>query len=81
MLQAILFQNKTVMSKIFSNAVMLWSGQVHVCLVLGSQKKVNRTILNILHFKFRTDGELAIKAARWTALKGSLKVFTSFVHF
>ena len=37
LLQAILFQNKSVMSKIFSNAVMLWSGQpVHVCLVLSS---------------------------------------------
>ena len=56
------------MSKIFSKAVRLRSAQVHVCLVLSSWKKVNRTILNILHFKFRTDGELAIKAARWTAL-------------
>ena len=36
LLQAILFQNKIVMSKIFSIAVMLWSGQLHVCLVLSS---------------------------------------------
>ena len=65
------------MSKIFSKA-RLWSAQVHVCLVFSSWKKVNRTILNILHFKFRTDGELAIKAARWTTLEMPLKVLNTF---
>ena len=69
------------MSKIFSKAVMLRSAQVHVCLVLSSWKKVNRTILNILHFKFRTDGELAIKAARYAAFREAFKrvnIFNSF---
>ena len=60
---------------------MLRSAQVHVCLVLSSWKKVNRTILNILHFKFRTDGELAIKAARYAAFREAFKrvnIFNSF---